>query len=116
MTDQELDAIAARLKATTAGEWLTETSDTGTRVWAHGLSVACFYIWEPGDKHADTKFVTEAHNHDIPALLAEVRWLRLAKAGEEAMSFSLEQRNGKLEAEVRRLRLRIAELRLKNVT
>lgn len=82
MTEDELNEIEARLKATTPGKWFQNSYDPrqiritdpnggedGFVMYAYGYGGGVHSV-------ADTKFATEAHNRDMPALLAEVRRLR----------------------------------------
>lgn len=69
----DLDVIEARHAAATTGKW----KQVKYR-YIHADSVQLAYLF-PGahsDTQANRDFIIHAHNHDIPALLGEVRWLR----------------------------------------
>jgi len=86
MTEDQLQAIEARLKATTPGVWengVGKVRDGETReliIGAEGrVIVAMAYggFGNPTDcTSADRAFIVAAHNTDMPALIAEVRLLR----------------------------------------
>ena len=71
ITDQEIDAIEARLEATTEGwHW-----HGGTRIPDH-LDDENGFVVDLSPCCPNGKFVILAHNRDIPDLIAKVRWLQ----------------------------------------
>lgn len=94
MTEAELEAIEARLEATTPGEWR----------WRGGTSVLVEYLSNEDLEvvyfdflNANGQWLAHAHNRDTPDLIAEVRraWDE-AEAMEEYIQ-SLEEDLGELE-------------------
>lgn len=73
MKKTNLDEIEARWKATTPGEWELLPDVFATRISVNGDIIGHFAS-PNGTSHAT--FVAEAHNHDIPELIEEVRELR----------------------------------------
>ena len=87
LTDEQLDAIAARANAAQPGPWLRYTqSDHASLRSSNGEMVAGTFGWEWGgiEHEADADFIAHARE-DVPALLAEVRRLRAAEQRVQAL-------------------------------
>jgi hypothetical protein len=84
ISDEELDTIAARVAAATAGPWLSyfegrdhTSGDSFIRTAAHDLYISSDeYVGGGGHFLADLDFIAHARQ-DVPRLLEEVRRLRL---------------------------------------
>lgn len=81
MTDEELDAIAARADAATAGPWFPDydpRDDGADQVVTERLTIA--FMATPKVRHErDAEFIAHARE-DVPRLVAEVRRLRAEEA------------------------------------
>jgi len=86
LTDERRKEIKARWDATTPGEWVL-----GITIDNYGWPVMRLRDMETGDASEagrNVKFIEEAHNHDIPDLLAA---LEAAEAERDALRAVVEQ-------------------------
>ena len=70
MTEAEIAAIEARHADATPGEWVIGADDF---IVVEGVADIAVMV---EDSDSDAAFIMEAHNRDIPALIAEVRLLQ----------------------------------------